>query len=322
MTAHDISAIETRIAHRADEAEGIISLELVAASGAPLPAFTAGSHVEIEVAPGLLRHYSLANDPRETHRYLLGILLDPASRGGSAEIHRSFTPGRNIHIKPPRNNFPLLETAENTILLAGGIGVTPMLAMAHRLAALGREFSFHYCARTRARAAFVDLLAGAAFADRVSLHFDDQVDAQKFNLSAVLGKAEPGKHVYICGPTGFIEFAVSGAKALGWGDANIHVEYFSAHVDATGDVFTVRAVKSGITCEIPADKSIASVLVELGVDVPLSCEQGVCGACLTKVLEGVPDHRDFYLTDAEKAANQEMTVCCSRAQSKLLVLDI
>ncbi len=314
--------ISVKIARRVDEAEGIISLELVAADGGALPAFEAGSHIEVDVTPDLIRHYSLANDPRETHRYLLGVLLDPKSRGGSAEVHRSFTVGRTIQIKSPRNNFPLLETAERSILLAGGIGITPMMAMAHRLAALQADFTLHYCTRSRRRTAFLAALRQAAFADRVVLHFDDEADAQKLNLPAVLGGPAPGKHVYICGPEGFINFAVTGAKTAGFAAANIHIEYFSTTVDVSGDSFTVRARRSGITCVIPAGKPISTVLIEHGVDVPLSCEQGVCGTCLTNVIEGIPDHRDYYLTDKEKAANQQMTLCCSRSKTPLLVLDI
>ena len=314
--------IEAKITRRTDEAEGIIALELQAANGAPLPGFDAGAHIDVEVAPGLIRQYSLANAPGETHRYLLGILRDPASRGGSEGIHQNFTEGRVVKIGAPRNNFPLLETAQKTILLAGGIGVTPMMAMAQRLAAIGADFEFHYCARSRSRAGFLDFLAQSSFADRVHLHFDDEAEAQKFDLAGTLGKPEPGKHVYICGPTGFIDFTKNGALAAGWASANVHVEYFGATVEISGDVFTVVAKKSGITCVVPADKSISSVLIEHGVDVPISCEQGVCGACLTNVLEGTPDNRDFYLTDEEKAEGKQMTICCSRSKTPALVLDI
>lgn len=313
--------IRLRIDRRDVAAEGIIRLDLVSADGGVLPPFEAGAHVDIHIAPGLVRQYSLTNDPRQRDRYVLGILRDPASRGGSAAIHETFRVGDEISAGLPRNQFRLVENAARTILLAGGIGVTPMLAMAQRLNALAAPFELHYCARSRSRAAFLDLIAESPFAERVTTHFDDEAAEQRFDAAAVL-MPDPSAHLYVCGPTGFMDHVLTTARSLGWAEDRLHVEYFSAAPEMTGAGFTVRAARSGGEFAIPEDASIAQVLLRAGIAIPLSCEQGICGACLTPVLEGRPDHRDMFQTDEEKAANTQITVCCSRALSSLLVLDL
>jgi vanillate O-demethylase ferredoxin subunit len=313
--------LHVTIADRRIEADGIVSLELKPASGDRLPAFAAGSHIDVHLGPELMRQYSLCNDPVETHRYLIGVLLEPASRGGSKAIH-DLQIGQTVTISAPRNNFPLDETAGKSVLVAGGIGVTPMIAMAHRLHALGADFEFHYCARAMARAAFLDRLGASPFADKVSVHFDDGAPEQAFSLDKHL-KPEPGRHLYVCGPGGFMDYVVGGAKRLGWQPGQIHLEYFSATIDdSANQSFTIRTTQSKLELVVPADKSIARVLKDHGVHVQLACEEGVCGTCLTPVLEGVPDHRDLFQTDEEKAENNYMTVCCSRAKTPVLVLDI
>ncbi len=315
-------ALDARIASRTALTEDIVCLELVALDGGPLPAFEAGAHVDVHVAPGFVRQYSISNDPRETHRYRLGILRDPASRGGSEAIHRAFEAGKTIRISLPRCNFRLAGEQRRAVLLAGGIGVTPLLSMAYCLEAGGIDFTLHYCTRTAARTAFRAELADAPFASRVVLHHDDGPPEQRLDLDAALGARDDGTHLYVCGPTGFIGFVTEGAKARGWGAGQIHVEHFTADVDRSGGSFTVIAAKSGVTVEVGPDESIAQALIRGGVDVPLSCEQGVCGTCLTDVVEGTPDHRDLYQTDEEKAANTQLTPCCSRSKSERLVLDL
>jgi ferredoxin-NADP reductase len=312
--------IEVRILRRTETAEGIIALDLEAPEGVLLPAFEAGAHVDVHVGPGLVRQYSLANDPAETKRYRLGILLEPEGRGGSAEIHKSFAEGRTIRIGVPRNNFKLVDGATKSILLAGGIGVTPLLAMAYRLQAQGADFELHYCTRTRGRTAFMEDIAAASFAGRASIHHDDGPVEQRFD-PATLPAPVPGVHLYVCGPGGFMEWIIGAAQARGYADDHVHKEYFSADVDVSGDSFVVEARRSGKTVTVAADRSIADALADVGIDLPLSCEQGVCGTCLTDVIEGEPDHRDMYQTDQEKASNKQITPCCSRAKSAKLVLD-
>jgi vanillate O-demethylase ferredoxin subunit len=319
-TAGLLSMIDVRIAKREDQAERIISLELVA--DGELPAFEAGAHVDVEIAAGLLRQYSIANDPNERHRYLLGVLRETNSRGGSERIHSQFRPGARVRIAPPRNNFRLQEDAAHSVLLAGGIGVTPLLSMAHRLQRLGRSFALHYCARSRSSAAFLSEIAASAFAEKVVLHFDDGPAAQAFDVNAIFRSKGKETHFYVCGPTGFMTYVTANAEGLGVSAGNMHLEHFSADPDITGDRFVVVAARSGLEVEIGPSQTIAEVLAAHNIPVLLSCQEGVCGTCLTPVLDGVPDHRDLYLNDAEKAAGNQMTICCSRAMTRRIVLDI
>lgn len=314
--------IDAVVKARREEALDIISLELAAPDGAELPPFDAGAHVEFSLSGGLVRHYSLCNDPVERHRYLLGILREPKSRGGSAEIFRSVHAGDPVRIGRPRNNFPLTRFVARSVLLAAGIGITPLLAMAYQLQRDGSAFELHYRARSPARTAFTEVVSKATFADRVFYHFDDGGADQQLHLSQTLGGPNPGHHLYVCGPSRFITYVTEGAKALGWNTANIHVEYFSTEVDLRGETFTVTAARSGLTCRVPASRTIAEVLMEHGVKVPLSCEEGVCGTCLAPVIRGIPDHRDLVQTEKEKAANTYVAVCCSRSKSPDLVIDL
>ena len=303
------------------EATGIISFEILSADERPLPAFSAGSHIDINIAPQVVRQYSMLNAPSERGRYVFAVLLDPNSRGGSRGVHELFHDGQRVEISPPRNNFPLVETAAYTVFLAGGIGITPLLSMAHRLTALGRPFDFHYCARSRDRAAFVETLLASDFADRVHLHFDDGPAEQTLQFDRDVGKPSPGKHLYVCGPSGFMDYIVGQAKVDGWTD-NIHLEYFKAAIDTTGNSFVVVAAKSGREVEVPEGVTIFEALLNIGIEIPISCEQGICGTCLTDVIEGIPEHRDMYLTEEEKASNAQMTPCCSRSLSPRLVLNL
>jgi vanillate O-demethylase ferredoxin subunit len=315
-------SLDVIVLSRTEAATDIVALELAAADGGALPPFDAGAHVDVHVAPGIVRQYSLCNDPVERHRYRLGILLDPSSRGGSAEIHRAFAAGQRIRISQPRCHFQLAARAARSILVAGGIGITPLLAMAHKLQAEGADFTLHYCTRSRERTAFAQELAASGFAAKVRLHHDDGPAEQRFRLDADLPPADSGTHLYVCGPGGFIKFVTEGARQAGWDAANVHVEHFGAEVSTAGDTFTVVAANSGVTVQVGAGQTVAQALMAAGVDVPLSCEQGVCGSCLTRVIEGTPDQRDLYQTDDEKAANTHMTPCCSRSLSARLVLEI
>ena len=314
--------IEVRVLNRRDEAEGIISIDLAAPEGVMLPAFEAGAHVEVHLGPGLVRQYSLCGDPLEATRYRLGVLLEPASRGGSAAVHRELTQGRTIRISVPRNSFHLVEQARHSVLMAGGIGVTPMLAMAYRLHALGRSFDLHYCTRSHGRTAFMEDISRASFAGQVHIHHDDGAAEQRFDPARNLPGPQPDVHLYVCGPKGFMDWIIGSAKAAGWQDECIHCEYFSAEVDTTGDSFVVEARRSGKTFIVASGQSIAAMMIEAGIDIPLSCEQGVCGTCLVDVIEGTPDHRDLFQTDEERASNKQITPCCSRSLGPKLVLDI
>jgi vanillate O-demethylase ferredoxin subunit len=318
-----MSTIEVRVASKTNEADGICSYELVPTGGGALPGFEAGAHVDVHLPGNLIRQYSLCNPPHETHRYQIGVLRDAGSRGGSEAMHDHIDVGTVLTISAPKNHFPLVE-AKRTLLLAGGIGVTPILAMAETLAAKGAGFEMHYCARSPDKAAFKERLGESHLRDLVHFHYDSGDAAQKLDMAALLANPQPDTHLYVCGPQGFIEYVLGTARAQGWPSAQLHVEYFSAAaVDTTGDQpFDVKLASNGKVFTVPAGTTVIKVLAEAGVEIPYSCEEGVCGTCLTRVVEGVPDHRDMYLTEEEQAANDQFTPCCSRSKTKVLVLDL
>ena len=315
--------IEVQVVSRKTEAQGICSYELARLDESPLPAFSAGSHIDVHLPDGLIRQYSLCNHPDERHRYLIGVLKDPASRGGSQHLHEQINTGDRLHISEPRNLFPLVHEARRSLLFAGGIGITPILCMAERLAHSNADFELHYCARSSDRAAFVERIRQSGFADRLFVHFDEQPETL-MNAAQVLANPQPDVHLYVCGPAGFMQHVLDSARTQGWAEDRLHREYFAAAaIDSSHDgSFSVKVASSGQIIEIPADKTVVAVLENHGIDIPMSCEQGVCGTCLTNVLEGIPDHRDMFLTEEEQACNNQFTPCCSRSKSPLLVLDI
>jgi vanillate monooxygenase ferredoxin subunit len=319
MTA---KTIPVRVARKCTEAEGICSFELVHAEGGALPPFTAGAHVEVHLPGGITRPYSLCNSPAETRHFRIAVLRETASRGGSAALHERVAEGDRLEIEAPRNLFQLADGAASHLLLAGGIGITPLLAMAEQLARQGADFRLHYCARTRSRAAFVEQIAQSAFADRVSFHFSEGDPAKRLDLGALLAAPPLGQHLYACGPAGFMDAVLGTARARGWPAAQLHHEVFGAlPVDSTGDqAFEVQLGAAGRVVLVPAGCSIVSALAQAGVNIPTSCEQGICGTCMTTVLDGTPEHRDQYLTPEEQAAGELILPCCSRAKSARLVL--
>jgi vanillate O-demethylase ferredoxin subunit len=317
------AGLQVRVARRITLAEDILGLTLAPLNGTPLPAATAGAHIDLTLPNGLVRQYSLVSaDEREG--YQIGILLDPASRGGSASAHRDIAEGDVLSISAPRNLFPLVAGATRSLLFAGGIGITPMIAMADALHAAGADFTLYYCARTARRAAFTEGLAHAPYAEQVHHHFDDAAADQRLDARAVLAHPAPDTHLYVCGPNGFMDHIIDSARALGWAEDNIHLERFAAPTIDTGDDggFDLELAATGRTVRVAPDQSAAEALRAAGIEVPLSCEQGICGTCLTPVIDGTPDHRDMYLTEAEKAANTCFTPCCSRALGGRLVIDL
>ncbi len=316
--------LQVRVARKATEALDIVTLELVAVDGKALPAFSAGSHVDVQLPGGITRQYSLCNDPKETHRYLIGVLRDPASRGGSLAVHDGVKEGDLLQISAPRNHFPLAHEAKQHLLLAGGIGVTPILCMAERLAITGAAFEMHYATRAPERTAFRARIAAASFADRVHFHHDNGDAAQKLDLKALLASPQAGTHLYVCGPKGYMDAVLGTARAAGWPEAQLHYEFFGADVaKSDSDAgFEIKLASSGRIVMVPKDQTVTQALAAAGVEVMVSCEQGVCGTCLTRVLEGVPEHKDSYLTPEEQAANDQFTPCCSRSRTPQLVLDL
>lgn len=304
--------------------DDICIFELASLDGAALPPFSAGAHIDVNLPNGIIRQYSLCNHSDENHRYQIGVLKDPASRGGSLAMHQQVDEGDFLQISEPRNHFPLAHDAKHSILFAGGIGITPILCMAERLAHTGASFEVHYCTRTPAKAAFVDYIKESSFAQKVDFHFDDGEAIQKLDTQRLLATPQPDTHVYVCGPSGFMAHVLNTAEELHWPAAQLHREYFAADaIDNSNDgSFEVKISSTGQVVEIPADKSVIQVLDGLNIEIPFSCESGICGTCLTRVLEGEPDHRDLFLTEAEQAQNDQFTPCCSRSKSARLVLDI
>lgn len=315
---------QVKVARRTQETPDICVLELVACDGAPLPSFSAGSHVDVYLPGDVTRQYSLCNDSSDRHRYMLGVLREQAGRGGSAAMH-ALQVGDTLKISTPKNHFALAGTENRSLLIAGGIGVTPILCMAERLSVLGADFEMHYCTRSAQRTAFRGRIGEAPFADRVRFHFDDGAPEQRFELARVLGEQPAGTHLYVCGPKGLMDAVLDAARKSGWPGDRLHYEFFAgtAPIAIEGDSpFDVKIASTGQLIRVDTGKTVVECLAAAGIHVDTSCEQGVCGTCLTRVLEGEPDHRDIYLIPEERARNDAFLPCCSRSKSPVLVLDL
>lgn len=317
---------EVRVVARHTLADGIAGFDLQALDGLPLPPFTAGAHIDVHTPAGAVRPYSLWGAPAEG-RYRIAVQLEAGGRGGSVSMHRDVQEGTVLRIGRPRNQFCLQEAAPRSLLLAGGIGITPLLSMAHRLHELGAGFALHHCTRNRASAAFAQALREAPFASRVRHHHDDE-PATALDIDQLLSDAAAGTHLYVCGPQGFMDAALSAARRLGWDDHRLHQEHFAApagtaSADTGGDrAFMVRLQRSQRLIPVAARQTLVEALAAHGVLIPVSCEQGLCGTCETRVLEGDIDHRDVHLSPREQALNDRLMACCSRARSACLVLDL
>jgi vanillate O-demethylase ferredoxin subunit len=316
--------LQVRVRAVTFEAEGILSFELVPMPPLKeLPAFEAGAHVDLLLPNGLTRSYSLLNAPQERHRYVIAVNKDAASRGGSRYMHETLRVGETLSIHPPRNNFPLDEAAPLSVFIAGGIGITPMLGMIARARALGMRWQLHYAARTRRHAAFLDTLQAWRDMDdgQVSLVFDQEPGATMMDIGGIVRALPADAHVYCCGPLPMLDAFEKATGGLPL--ERVHREYFAAkEAAATDGGFTVELARSGKTVQVRAGQTILDSLIDIGVEPPYSCREGVCGTCEVRVLEGIPDHRDLVLSVAEQAANNRMMVCCSGAKSKKLVLDL
>lgn len=313
------SPITLRIA-RADEiAQGIYRFELRHPEGAGLPGFTAGSHLTVRSPNGSLRKYSLCNDPAERDRYVIAVKRDPAGRGGSVDLVDNTSPGDTVEVSAPHNAFELAEKAQAFILIAGGIGITPILAMARQLNGEGRRYKLYYLTRSPEATAFRDELQGAAFHGKVLIHYDQGNPERSFDLWPVLEKPSPA-HVYCCGPRPLLE---SVRDMTGhWSQAAIHFESFADAGAAAlpGDkTFNVVLVKSRARVTVPPGMSILEAMRDAGHDAPSSCESGTCGTCRTRLVSGQADHRDLVLMEDEKA--DQIMICVSRALSPEIAID-
>ena len=319
-----MTRLRVKVAQRSAQGNANLALRLEPLAGEQLPTFTAGAHVDVFLPGGLIRQYSIASAPHQADHYELCIKLQAQSRGGSRFIHRQLAEGDELQISWPRNLFAL-QAAEHHILMAAGIGITPLLSMAQALFSKNTSFALHYYTRTRDDAAFYQRLTEEFPGADIHLHHSDEGCSPREHVPDDIRSVRPGAQLYLCGPLAFMQRAQEQASQFGWAATDIHQEAFAAApttVMADDDVFEVQVNSTGAVFAVPPTQSIAQVLMAAGVDVPLSCEQGICGACLTGVIAGQPRHLDMVLSEEEQAQGTQMALCCSRSRSPRLVLDM
>ena len=318
VTTTTEAEVDLRVAGRREVAEGIVELTLAEPSGAQLPSWTPGAHIDLVLDPSLTRQYSLCGSTADESVWKVGVLRDPNSRGGSACVHEKLTEGATVRVRGPRNHFPLVSSPRYQFI-AGGIGITPILAMIEAAEARGAEWSLLYGGRSRASMAFLDKLESDA---RVTVWPQDEKGL--LDLASVLGTPQPDTLVYCCGPGALLDAVEEGCAS--WPDDSLHLERFAAKEVVASedalDVFDVECARSGVTVTVPADMSIFSALEKAGVDVLGSCMEGICGTCEVDVLDGTPDHRDSVLSKSERERGNTIMLCVSRSLSKRLVLDV
>lgn len=310
--------ITVRVAEIVDETPSIRSFRLIRCDGAPLGPYTAGAHIDVTGPTGITRQYSLCGEAADS--YLIAVKREEISRGGSVALHERVAVGSELAVSEPRNRFGIVPEAGRHILVAAGIGITPLLSMAHQLHRDGKSFRLHYFARTREQAAFTSLLEQADFADRVHFHFGVPRHEQQSTLNTLFSDVDGETHVYTCGPK---EFMHGVAETVTLPAEQLHAEQFQAMDPPAepGAEFELE-LDTGEVFTIPADRSVVDVLAEHGFPIDTSCREGICGTCVLPVLDGEPDHRDNCLTRSEKAANDQMAVCVSRARSRRLVIEL
>ncbi|TDO96407.1 PDR/VanB family oxidoreductase [Marinomonas balearica] len=307
------------------EAHSVVRIVLGREDNERLPTFEAGAHIEIHLSSGLVRQYSLCRLQADDRYYEIAVLKDPESRGGSRQVH-ALKIGDRLSISEPRNHFPLVSLKRKSLLIAGGIGVTPLLPMAQTLAQSGADFEFHYCSKSPDHAAFSSALEVGSFADKMHFHYSQVSSSGRMDVRETLSENLVDVELYVCGPANFITAVLEEAKTLGWPEIRLHREFFSAPAQETtateNTEFTVKIFSTGEAFLVGEDQTISQVLDENGVFLPVSCEEGVCGTCMTQVVDGIPDHRDVFLTDKEHQEGKLVMACCSRSKTKTLTLDL
>lgn len=319
--------LKVRVGSILDLADGIRSFELLPAAGGQLPPFAAGAHVDVHLPGGAVRQYSLCNDPADRQRYVIAVLREEGGRGGSIAMHERVRAGDEIVISSPRNRFPLAAGAARHIFLAGGIGITPIMSMIAVMRACRDAFHLYYCTRSPQRTAFLDELAPLLAGGQVTLHHDGGDPRAGLDLVQVLGQYRPGDHLYCCGPAGFMD-AVRVAAGH-WPRGTVHFERFNAPPAsarsagarvAAQEAFDVVLASTGQRFGVQPGESIVEVLRANGIDVDTSCEEGYCGTCITRYLEGDPVHRDSVLDEEDR--REFVMICCARAKGGRIVLDL
>lgn len=304
------------------QAQGICSFELVDPEGQALEPFEAGAHVDLHLPGGVVRSYSLASDPSDHSQWTFGVLLEAKSKGGSSALHNKVRVGDLLTVGSVRNAFPLAKEATHSILIAGGIGITPLKSMAHTLKAAGTSFELHYCARGPQNVAFLKELQALVPSEKLHLHFDGGEPSKGLNITALLKDTAPNTHVYYCGPAGFM--AACAEATAHWPKDAVHCEHFKAPdtkpLDLPDGAFEVHLVKSGETIQVGPDQTIVRAIELTGRRVSTSCLSGLCGACKVEYVAGEVDHRDYIMDDEERT--RCLTVCVSRAKGKSLSLNL
>ncbi len=319
-----MALINVRVAEITQEAEGIRSFALDKIGFFKFPSYQPGSHIDVHCGEGIIRQYSLCGDPENRRRWLIAVKLGEPSRGGSELMHRAVEVGDKLEISSPRNNFLLDETAESVVLLAAGIGITPIIAMADRLYQLSKPFELHYFSRSGAHSAFRDRLQRGAYANKISFHEGLGIDRNQEKLRQILAQPESGKHVYICGPGPFMATAESLARE-NRPKESVKLERFVANPVLAGGItsaFSIELVRSGLNMTVAADETILEVLEANGIDAAFSCEQGVCGTCVTDIVDGEAEHRDSFFSEKQRASGKKMCICVSRSKGSKIVLDL
>ncbi|ADY81923.1 vanillate monooxygenase, oxidoreductase subunit [Acinetobacter pittii PHEA-2] len=309
------------VKNRHVEGGNIAVMEFESATSATLPKVEAGAHIDVHLPNGMVRQYSLCQNPNDEGKFRLGILRDPESRGGSISAFDEIKDGMQIQVSEPKNLFPLLK-AKHSVLIGGGIGITPLITMAYQLAHEGASFELHYCGASPENCAFVDEIKNGELAQYTTFHFKSEGASHRAFFESAIKDIDSESHIYTCGPVGFMDWVINLATTHDFPEQQIHKEYFQVETDTSGDSFEVVAERSGKIIMVEAGETILQALAKEGIDIEMSCEQGVCGTCMCDVIEGEPDHRDVYFTDEEKASNEQILVCCSRSKTPRLVLDI
>lgn len=309
------------VKNRHVEGGNIAVMEFESATSATLPKVEAGAHIDVHLPNGMVRQYSLCQNPNDEGKFRLGILRDPESRGGSVSAFDEIKDGMQIQVSEPKNLFPLLK-AKHSVLIGGGIGITPLITMAYQLAHEGTSFELHYCGASPENCAFVDEIKNGELAKYTTFHFKSEGASHRAFFESAIKDIDLESHIYTCGPVGFMDWVINLATTHDFPEQQIHKEYFQVETDTSGDSFEVVAERSGKIIMVEAGETILQALAKEGIEIEMSCEQGVCGTCMCDVIEGEPDHRDVYFTDEEKASNEQILVCCSRSKTPRLVLDI
>ncbi|WP_233151782.1 PDR/VanB family oxidoreductase [Pelomonas sp. KK5] len=325
LGVNQMSTLSVRVTAVAKAALDVRQLQLALPDGAPLPAYEPGSHIDVHLGPSLVRQYSLCGECGDLSTYTIAVKREANSRGGSRAVHESLSVGTELKISRPRNNFPMAADAEHSLLLAGGIGITPLISMARALQAGGRSFELAAFSRSLDHLAFRADLETGKLAPSSRIHHGLSRDDTEAALRAHLSARRENAHIYLCGPAPFMATGQALARALGWPEEAIHIEHFApASAPATGadEWFEVRLSRTGVVIPVAPAQTIVDAMRARGMDVETSCEQGVCGTCITSVLSGEPDHRDCFLTAREHAKGDCMAICVSRSRSPLLVLDL